>query len=66
MKKNTYTNELMYFGMNYNLIVYFLTPKGNWADPGGTARPGQPVVRAEQAPDISPLSKNQFNIEVLE
>ena len=56
----------MYFGMNYNLIVYFLSLKGNWADPGGTARPGQPVVRAEQAPDISPLSKNQFNIEVLE
>lgn len=34
-----------------------------WADPGGTAIPGQPVARAEQAPDISPRSKNQFNIE---
>ncbi len=35
-----------------------------WADPGGTAIPGQPVARAEQAPDISPLTKNQFNIVV--
>ena len=35
-----------------------------WADPGGTAIPGQPVTRAEQAPDISSVSKNQFNIEV--
>jgi hypothetical protein len=48
--------------------VYFyielISPKGEWADPGGTAIPGQPVARAEQAPDISPSSKNQFNIEV--
>lgn len=35
-----------------------------WAVPGGTAIPGQPVARAEQAPDISPLTKNQFNIVV--
>jgi len=35
-----------------------------WAVPGGTAIPGQPVARAEQAPDTSPMSKNQFNIEV--
>ncbi|KAH3716668.1 hypothetical protein DPMN_059394 [Dreissena polymorpha] len=35
-----------------------------WTDPGGTAIPGQPVTRAEQAPDISSVSKNQFNIEV--
>ena len=35
-----------------------------WAGPGGTAIPGQPVAKAEQAPDTSPCSKNQFNIVV--
>ena len=35
-----------------------------WAGPGGTAIPGQPVAKAEQAPDTSPSSKNQFNIVV--
>ena len=35
-----------------------------WADPGGTAIPGQPVEKPEQAPVSSPRSKNQFNIEV--
>ena len=35
-----------------------------WAIPGGTAIPGRPVARAEQAPGISPMSKNQFNIVV--
>ena len=45
-------------------LVLFLPPEGKWADPGGTAIPGQPVARAEQAPDISPSTKNQFNIEV--
>ena len=35
-----------------------------WATPGGTAIPGRPVARAEQAPGISPVSKNQFNIVV--
>ena len=44
--------------------LLFSSPMGKWADPGGTAIPGQPVARAEQAPDISPVSKNQFNIEV--
>ena len=37
---------------------------GKWADPGGTAIPGQPVAKVEQAPDTSPSVKNQFNIEV--
>ena len=37
---------------------------GKWAIPGGTAIPGRPVARAEQAPDFSPVHKNQFNIEV--
>ena len=32
--------------------------------PGGTAIPGQPGAKAEQAPDTSPCSKNQSNIEV--
>ena len=45
------------------LICLFL-PNGEWADPGGTAIPGQPVARVEQAPYTSPMSKNQFNIEV--
>ena len=35
-----------------------------WAIPGRTAIPGRPVARAEQAPCISPQTKNQFNIEV--
>ena len=35
-----------------------------WAIPGKTAIPGRPVARAEQAPGISPQTKNQFNIEV--
>ena len=28
-----------------------------WADPGGTAIPGQPVIRLEQAPSPYPLTK---------
>jgi len=36
----------------------------DWADPGGTAIPGQPVAKVEQAPNTSPGYKNQFNIEV--
>lgn len=47
--------------LSFDLIC---SPKGEWADPGGTAIPGQPVTRAEQAPDISSSTKNQFNIEV--
>ena len=42
--------------------VYF--PQcGEWAVPGGTARPGQPVEKSEQAPASSPSFKNQFNID---
>ena len=33
-----------------------------WADLGGTAIPSQPVAEVEQAPNIPPISKNQFNI----
>jgi len=47
------------------LVIFFLfmnSPKGEWADPGGTAIPGQPVGKSEQAPVSSPRFKNQFNI----
>ena len=30
---------------------------GKWADPGGTAMPGQPATRPEQAPESHPLAK---------
>ena len=50
-------------GLLTNLFSLF-SPWGEWADPGSTAIPGQPVTRAEQAPDISSNAKNQFNIEV--
>jgi hypothetical protein len=33
-----------------------------WADPGGTAIPGQPATEVEQAPSTPSVSKNQFNI----
>ena len=44
------------FGFFYSFSV--------WASPGGTAIPGQPVARMEQAPSLSPGSKNQINIDV--
>lgn len=59
---------------NYNLLynrrkalsffyLFVYSPKkGEWADPGGTAIPGQPVGKSEQAPVSSPKFKNQFNI----
>ena len=46
----------------YFCIFYF--PIGEWADPGGSAIPGQPVARTEQAPIPWPKFKNQFNIQV--
>ena len=30
---------------------------GKWADPGGTAMPGQPATEPEQAPELYPLAK---------
>jgi hypothetical protein len=42
----------------------FFSQGWEWADPGGTAIPGQPVEDPEQAPVYPPSSKNQFNIEV--
>ena len=44
----------------------FITPLEEWAVPGGIAIPGHPLAKAEQAPNTSPKSKNQFNIEVLQ
>ena len=44
-------------------MIEYILPNGEWADPGGTAIPGQPVEKLEQAPTSSPSSKNQFNIE---
>ena len=41
-----------------------ITPRGEWADPGDTGIPGQPVRKSEQAPASSPSAKNQFNIDV--
>ena len=46
------------------VMIVFINPRGEWAGPGGTTIPGQPVAKAEQAPDTSPSSKNQFNIVV--
>lgn len=51
-------------GGGWGVVVAAIIFDMKWAVPGGTAIPGQPVARAEQAPDISPLTKNQFNIVV--
>ena len=48
----------------FGLFILNYNPRREWAGPGGTAIPGQPVAKAEQAPDTSPSSKNQFNIDV--
>lgn len=53
------------FGKGNVCLFFYLfdnSPKGEWADPGGTAIPGQPVGKSEQAPVSSPKFKNQFNI----
>ena len=57
------TNELPAFAWFKLIFDLLFSPKGEWADPGGTAIPGQPVAKVEQAPDTSPRFKNQFNIE---
>ena len=36
---------------------------GKWADPDGTAMPGQPVTGPDQAPEPHPVQFNQFDIE---
>ena len=49
-------------GKTFFVIGTRFSPKGEWADPGGTAIPGQPVGKSEQAPASPPKFKNQFNI----
>ena len=51
-------HDTMRITKNWLMIIIF------WAAPGGTAIPGQPVAKVEQAPDTSPIFKNQFNIVV--
>lgn len=58
------TSEIGGWGVGGGVGVTAIIFDMKWAVPGGTAIPGQPVARAEQAPDISPLTKNQFNIVV--
>ena len=60
---DTHTCICDMYGKDITIVCLF-SPLGEWAVPGGTAIPGQPVAKAEQAPDSSPSSKNQFNIEV--
>ena len=47
--------------MLFPFIFYFVVDLeslvGKWADPGGTAIPGQPVTEPEQAPELYPLTK---------
>ena len=54
--------EVVGEGLYMTLEFCYYSLGREWADPGGTAIPGQPVAKAEQAPDTSPSSKNQFNI----
>ena len=61
---------ILHFVMPYILITSLLinhtVEEIMWADPGGTAIPGQPVTEVEQAPTTPSFSKNQFNILVLQ
>lgn len=50
--------------VKFYLSFFIKTPLGEWAVPGSTAIPGQPVEKSEQAPASSPRCKNQFNIDV--
>jgi len=59
LSANQFVQLYYYFTFSLNI-----TPRGEWADPGGTAIPGQPVGKSEQAPASSPSAKNQFNIDV--
>ena len=56
------SGELEWTGSFCFSFVLYYSPKGEWADPGGTAIPGQPVGESEQAPVSLPKFKNQFNI----
>ena len=50
------------FWARFYFLLFENSPRGEWANPGGTAIPGQPVGKSEQAPVSSPRFKNQFNI----
>ena len=44
--------------MSYSSCYKFQAFSGvQWADPGGTAIPGQPMTEPEQAPELYPLAK---------
>ena len=57
------SNTIDLFKKSFYFVLVNFSPKGEWAVPGGTARPGQPVEKSEQAPASSPQFKNQFNID---
>ena len=50
-------------GLSEWIILSLSCLLGKWADPGGTAIPGQPMTEPEQAPETPSPYKNQFNIE---
>jgi len=68
VKKQIYFKRVLLFcsELSIGLFIFEYIPEGKWADPGGTAIPGQPVEKSEQAPESSPSSKNQFNIIVVQ
>ena len=55
--------KLMLLLSIFDFVVDLESLVGKWADPGGTAIPGQPVTEPEQAPGTLSPYKNQFNIE---
>ena len=55
--------KLMLLPSIFYFVVDLESLVGKWADPGGTAIPGQPVTEPEQAPGTLSPYKNQFNIE---
>ena len=52
----TYFLGHLVYSYVFILCVYFCLV-GQWADPGGTAMPGQPMTEPEQAPKLYPLIK---------
>ena len=45
----------------YYMSINYTIREISWADPGGTAIPGQPVTEVEQAPSTPSFSKNHFH-----
>ena len=52
--QHLFTIILSYVTQSYQYSNFIV---GKWADPGGTAMPGQPVTKPEQAPELHPLTK---------